>query len=290
MKILLDPLIYWFLDDTEKELNLHYWDKVTTIVEKYFDIKYISSKYFIQLLQRLNKEPFSPKKEQGELKQKIIKRLWQNLDYPNNIINLSDESYAFPNDFFLTTNDELNKYFSNLLGYILANDISCLLCLSIKNHRSKIQSNKQLFIVKHISGEVDSKITEMIQNGSYLLPELAIPDLHNPIPFSELCDYFLELQNEMKKENDDLSVFWKITREVALRNRYELDTIVTNKNNSKNHKRKIYTYNKTHYISADFESGCFELCDRRGKHQGEISYTGTPLSPRDETGSHDINV
>ena len=63
MKILLDPLIYWFADDADKEMNLKYWDKVTSIVEKYFDIRYVSSKYFIQLLQRLNKEPFKLSKE-----------------------------------------------------------------------------------------------------------------------------------------------------------------------------------------------------------------------------------
>ena len=290
MKIILDPLIYWFLDDTEKELNLQYWDKVTSIIEKYFDMNYISSKYFIKLLQRLNKEPFSPKKEQGELKQKIIKRLWQNLDYQNNIGNLNNGPFSFTEDFQLTTNDELNQYFSVILKHILTNDIPCLLCLSRENHKSKIATTNQLFVVRHISGEVNSKITEIIENGNYLKDGLEIPELYNPIPFSDLCDHFLELQNEMKEKDDEISEFWRITQEVALRNRYILDTIVTNKNNNNQHKRKIYTYNKNHYISADFESGCFELCDHRGKHRREISYTGKELSPRDESGGHDIDV
>jgi hypothetical protein len=290
MKILLDPLIYWFVDDIEKELNLQYWDKITSIIEKYFNINYISSKYFIKILQRLNREPFSPKKEQGELKQKIIKRLWQNLDYPNNIENLDNGFFSFPDDYKFSTNDELNQYFSTVLNHIITNNIQCLLCLSRDNHKSKIITINQLFVVRNISGEVDSKITELIENGNYLKDGIETPKLHNPLPFSELCDYFLELQNEMKKVDDEISVFWRVTREVALRNRYSYDQNVTSKNNNDKHKRKIYTYNKKHYISADFESGCFELCDHRGKHQKEISYTGKELSSRDKSGGHDILV
>lgn len=290
MKILLDPLIYWFADDADKEMNLKYWDKVTSIVEKYFDIRYVSSKYFIQLLQRLNKEPFKLSKEENSMKQKIIKRLLLNLDYPNNIDNIDCTNFIFPDNFETTDNDELNKYFSYIVNFLVAQNIHCLLFLSRTNHSVKINDRDNLFFIKHISGQIDSKITEILRGNEYLKPNLPIPQLHNPIPFSELCDYFFELQKEMKKKDDPMSVFWRVTKEVALRNKYTFDDIVTNKNTSEKHKRKIYTYNKKHYISADFETGCFELCDHRGKHQKEISYTGKELSPRDKSGGHDILV
>lgn len=290
MKILLDPLIYWFPNDPEKELNLLYLDKVTLIIEKYFKLKYISSKFFIQIFQRLNKEPFSTSREQNIMRQKIVKRLIQNLDYPNNISDLVCESHMLPNSFKTTNNNELDEYFTKILNYLFVQDFSCVFLLSRKNHKVDLKGMNQIFVVKNISGEVDSKITELIQDGHYLKQELSEPVLSNPLPFSELCDHFLDLQNEMRKKDDAMSVFWRITREVAHRNRYSFDNIVTNKNSSNEHQRKIYTYGKNHYISADFESGCFELCDHRGKHKGEISYTGNKLSPADKTGQHNIKV
>ena len=291
MKILLDPLLYWFPNDSNKEINLTYLNKVTSIIEKYFDIKYVSSKYFIQTLQKLNKEPFSTtSKPQIDMRSSIIKRLMSNLDYPNNLPDINCESFNFTNEFNVTTNDELNKHFSQVVNYLYTSDDSCLLILSIRNFDSNLESQHQLFIVKNISGEVDSKITELISNNQFLRDGLEAPTLTKPLPFSDLCDGFYSLQQEMCKKNDNIVVFWQITKEIALRNRYSYDQNVTSKNNSDNHKRKIYTYNKNHYISADFESGCFELCDHRGKHQGEISYTGNELSPRDKNGGHDILV
>lgn len=291
MKILLDPLLYWFPNNQEKEVNLSYLNKVTSIIEKYFDIKYVSSKNFIQILQRLNKEPFSTiSKPQNDMRNAIIKRLMQNLDYPNNIPDINCSFFKFSDDFNTTEYDELNEHFARITNYLFSSDIPCLLILAICNFKSCLKSQHQLFIVKNISGEVDSKITELISNNQFLKEMLPQPTLLNPLPFSDLCDNFYSLQEAMRKEDDDISVFWRITKEVALRNMYSYDQNVTSKNNSDNHKRKIYTYNKKYYISADFESGCFELCDYRGKHKGEISYIGEKLSPPDKTGGHDIKI
>lgn len=259
-------------------------------MEKYFEIKYISSQFFIQILQRLNKEPFSTSKEQSGMRQKIIKRIFQNLDYPNNICDPNCGNYILPDDFETTNNNELNKYFAKILNYLFIHNFSCILLLSKKNHKVNLTSINQIFVIKNISGEVNSKITDLVQDGSHLKKGLNEPTLSNPLPFSDLCEYFLDLQNEIIRNNDAMSVFRCITREVALRNRYYFDVIVTNKNNSGKHKRMIYTYNKNHYISADFETGCFELCDYKGNHKGEISYVGDKLSPPDKTGRHDIEI
>lgn len=291
MKILLDPLIYWFPNDSEKEANLLYLNKVTSIIEKYFEIKYISSEYLIQIFYKLNKEPFSTtSREQSIMRQNVLRRVLGNLDYPNNIHNFNCEAWVFPDTFKVTRNDELNNYFAKIVDYLFTENIPCLLFLAKQNSKSDIKSKNQLFIIKNISGELDSKITELIMSNQFLKHGLAEPVLANPLPFSDLCDAFKELQYEMMKEDDEISVFWRITREVAFRNRYTFDAIVTNKNTSNEHKRKIYTYDKKHYISADFESGCFELCDHRGKHKREISYIGKELNPRDETCKHDIRV
>ena len=289
MKILLDPLIYWFEDNDNKFENLKYWDKVTEIIEKYFDIKYVSSKTIIKTLHRLNNEPTSFNKQFAEKKQLLIKRLFSNLDYPTNINEENLKSYLLPTEFNITNDNSIDKCFANVLNYIISNNEDCLLFLSLNNHSINI-SARTLFLVKHVSGEIDSKITELIVNNEYIKDGLNVPTLSNPIPFDDLCDHFFELQSNMRKNDSSISVFDRITREVALRNMYRYDEIVSNKNTSTHHKRKIYTYQKKHYISADFESGCFELCDSRGIHQGEISYVGKQISPKDITGKHNITV
>lgn len=289
MKILLDPLIYWIKNDENLLENLRYWDKVSSIVEKYFDIRYVSSKGIIKAIQRLNKEPSNLGKEYSEKRQQLIKRFFNNLDYPNNIDEVESYDYKLPINFNITNDHAIDECFSNILFYMKSNQEECLIFLSLENQKVKMFDDG-LCWVRHISGEINSKITKLIVNRIFLKNGLDIPTLKNPIPFVDLCDHFYDLQNELIGQDDRLNIFEKITAEVALRNLYEFDENVTKKNNNNTHKRKIYTYKKKHYLSADFETGCFELCDYKGIHQGEISYTGNQLSPRDKTHSHDIFV
>lgn len=293
MKILLDPLLYWFDDTKTKNKDFDYLEKVTSIVEKYFNIKYISTNYFIQIVKQINKEPFGYYAVDETRKRKVMQSLLYGLDYQNNINNLDGIAKHKPLlNFSQSKNDTLNEHFMYVLNYIKLHNINCLLMMSLPNQKNEISDfPKSIHVVNHISGEIDSKLTELLLDDNYINQEqILIPNLSCPLPYFELCDHFYYLQKDMQKRDDDLSVFLRITKEVALRNRYVLDKIITNKNNSKKHKRKIYSYNKNHYISADFETGCFELCDNKGKHKGEISYIGEQLSPPDKTGGHDIKV
>ena len=58
--------------------------------------------------------------------------------------------------------------------------------------------------------------------------------------------------------------------------------------NRKGCRRDIYSYLQKIYISVDFESGCFEVYNQRGKHLGEYSYTGEKLHDADKSGKLDI--
>lgn len=289
MKILLDPLIYWFENDENCEEKLGYWSKVINIIEKYFNIKYVSSANILKILMRLNKEPSKLFKEQEGLKQSLIKKIFNNLDYPNNIIEKEDVHFSLPTNFNITNNVLVDKCFSNIVSFIASSSEEYILLLSMSNHGVRIDITN-LFVVNHISGEIDSKITDLMVNKKYLKDGLAVPTLSNPIPFDDLCDHFLDLQNDLKKYDNPKSVFLRVTKEVALRNLYVFDKVITKKNTSSEHQRKIYTYQKHHYLSADFETGSFELHDRKGKHQMEISYTGNQTAPKDKTGKHDIIV
>jgi len=293
MKILLDPLLYWYRKEDDVISNFEYLKHVTLVIEKYFDIKYFSSTYLINVLKTLNREPFGQYKVDKSDKRMVMQRLLTRLDYENNITEDDVKGlYSFPSDFSFSENVELNNSFLYVLDYALSNRMDCLFLLALQNQECEMELVNQLFIVKHISGEINSKLTELIVNNEFIKNQTFIlPTINNPLPNKEICNYFYCLQCSMvRKGNSRLSVFLEITKEVALRNGYTFDRDITNKNNSDKHKRKIYNYNKSHYISADFETGCFELCDKKGRHHGEFSYVGDQIGQADTSGSHDIVV
>lgn len=292
MKILLDPLLYWFKGSYYEKEYFDYLDKVTKIIEKYFNIKYFSTTELINIVQRINKEPFGQYRIDETRKRNIAHRLLVGLDYDNNVNNVNDSlPYSLPTDFISSTNNDLNNHFRCLLRYVLDNrDDNYLILLSLPNHENRINDFDYIFFIRHISGEINSKITDLIKNHEFIKDNLPEPTLSDPLPNADLCDHFYDLQQEMRKHDTDMSVFFRITKEVAFRNNYKYDRIVSNKNDNDDHKREIYTFNKRQFISADFESGCFELHNSRGKHKGEYSYEGKQISPPDESGRHDIKI
>lgn len=67
---------------------------------------------------------------------------------------------------------------------------------------------------------------------------------------------------------------------------YTKNNQVTRMNN-----RPIYHNEvKRMYISPDYLHGTLELCDERGKHQGEINYLGDITGKADAAGNHDIRI
>ena len=99
----------------------------------------------------------------------------------------------------------------------------------------------------------------------------------------------------VKKGKDKLEVYSEVAKEVANRNTFIFNKNVSDKNknkgaNKKKNKREIYDLDNKIYISTDFESGCFEYYNSKGKQQGERSYTDEKLSPPDKTGGHDIKI
>lgn len=294
MKVILDPLIYWFLDNENTSENFGYFKKVVETINKYFDVKYIFSPCLCEIMQKLNKEPhYKLSREEQIVKSRLISLLIKNFDYTNSI-QVKDKVQNTFSCLKKTDNLELNNHVYSLVNEIIKNNIECLFLLSIPNHISTIEQNStsKLYFVKNISGEIDSKITDMIENEIHLKESgKIIPTLSTPLPYKDLCDSFYSLQQYMLSNGlDRMSVFKKVTREVALRNHYTLDKDVTRKNNTSLHHREIYTYKKEQYISSDFESGAFELCDKKGKHKDEITYIGEFQNKQDKTGSHDIIV
>lgn len=165
-----------------------------------------------------------------------------------------------------------------------------------RKHKFNIKKpQNHVYIINHIYEEIDSNLAYFILNNIYV-KNILRPNIDSPLPNKELCKDYYDLQKRRIETGDDkLQIYSSIAKEVASRNTYIFNKEVSqkNKNKSKNYKknkREIYDINGKIYISTDFESGCFEFYNSKGKHQGEFSYTNNSLSPPDETGRHDIIV
>lgn len=69
--------------------------------------------------------------------------------------------------------------------------------------------------------------------------------------------------------------YWTLYgKEVSERNGYVFNSVITKKNISKKHKRKIFDKEKKIFTSIDFEHGALEICDQSGKWIAEYGYGG----------------
>ena len=208
--------------------------------------------------------------------------------FDSNMITPSENSsyngLGFSPEFIGKINFLLNHY----------NDI--IIPVTQTKHDMEIKSPCiHVYIINHIYEELQSNIAYFITQNMFI-SNIIKPSINSPLPYKDLCKNYYNLQKDLiNKGHDKLEVFSDVAKEVANRNTYIINKKISNKNknksnNSKKSKREIYDSDNKMYISTDFESGCFEYYNSKGKHQGELSYTGTKLSYRDETGNHDINV
>lgn len=199
------------------------------------------------------------------------------------IENISYNSLNFSSDFIGEITYLLDKY------------INVIIPVTPNKHKCDVKKiGEHVYIVNHVLQELDSNISFFIRNNLFM-QNIINPSLNNPLPNKEICEEYFLLQREMITSGyDTLNTYSKIAKEVAMRNRYIYNRNVSVKNKSKNSikskRREIYDYNKKQYVSTDFESGCFEVYNKNGIHQGESSYIGDLISPADNTGSHNIIV
>ncbi|MCC5944402.1 MAG: hypothetical protein JJT94_05660 [Bernardetiaceae bacterium] len=93
-----------------------------------------------------------------------------------------------------------------------------------------------------------------------------------------------------------IAVIRKIAKKIAKANLYKYDPDLSRYNSKKNTNKKdtpfqIFKqgYGKNLiYLSTDFEKGTFEVCNAKGKHQGEYRFDGMLNSKADKNGGHDI--
>ncbi|MCI9355855.1 hypothetical protein [Thomasclavelia cocleata] len=88
-------------------------------------------------------------------------------------------------------------------------------------------------------------------------------------------DYVIkEIQNKKMNQSEKIALFEKIGDTVAKYNFYKRNKILSSKNSTPSRKRIVYTkiQNKDFHLSLDFESGGFEVFDKKYIHQGQYNF------------------
>ncbi|TAE11710.1 MAG: hypothetical protein EAZ95_13290 [Bacteroidetes bacterium] len=109
----------------------------------------------------------------------------------------------------------------------------------------------------------------------------------NYLPLASVSDLLVKgdwqkFRQEIKeKESEKMAIISQIGRQVALLNGYSYSKEISDLNKSNNKKREIYEAGDGRekiYLSCDFESGGFEICDFSGTHLGEFGFHGRKTS------------
>jgi len=110
-----------------------------------------------------------------------------------------------------------------------------------------------------------------------------------------------ELYRKIFGADERIALIMKLAPFVAQRNFYKYNQDLSNHNDKTNTNRgkKTTPYqifekgvgrNKV-YLSTDFETGAFEICDYKGSHIGEYFFNGNyNKNSKDESGGHDIVI
>lgn len=83
-----------------------------------------------------------------------------------------------------------------------------------------------------------------------------------------------------------IAKFKDIAKQTAAENKWSRNSLLEKKNPG----RTIYTDENGLNYSLDTQHGRFEVVDIKGKHQGEIDFSGKQTKTADLTGQHDLNV
>lgn len=292
MRIILDPQLIWF-DKNDEDKEFLYLEQVVDFIYKYLDISYLPTDQFIKLLSTMAKDPMGEYRENSELKNDIISKIWKSLDFTNSddIIYIEDVAeLKIPDSFRIVGRDDIKKYTNNLWKLMLDGNQEILFFLGRQNHKWNVIIKDNLHFVKHIYKELNSYLGELFSKGEIIKTESIVkPTKDNPLPNSELCKEYSKMRIVFIENGDgDISNFKALGKEVAYRNGYQFNSDLTRINNSAI--REIYSSkNKTEvHLSIDVEHGAIEVCDIEGHHMGEFSYEGELL--KGPQPNHDIKI
>jgi len=166
----------------------------------------------------------------------------------------------------------------------------------------KGETLEQIVSVRHASAL--NHIDEQKDWLDYLIGHKLIGQAWNPsenyfprLDYSNLLvengnwETFRQKRDKTASYYERLAVIRDYGEKVAERNGYKHDVKISTLNSSATVKRIIFGAGKGKdkiYLSIDFETGGFEVCNYLGEHMGEYFYDGAKVS--DKKAGHDIKV
>ncbi|MDM8522448.1 hypothetical protein QUF80_03675 [Desulfococcaceae bacterium HSG8] len=126
------------------------------------------------------------------------------------------------------------------------------------------------------------------------------PSLEKLLPRVKLSDMLVDgdwnkFRDKLKKyPNEKNTTIQEMAKHVAEINGYKYNQEISTLNQKLSKSmRLIFEAGKGNdkiYLSADFETGAFEVCDYRGNHLGEYNFKGKRTKPPDRSGKHNIRL
>lgn len=223
------------------------------------------------------------------------------------IMQLSPKIDDF-NDYISLPNNQMQKFslssffddFCKHIGYVYLNKINYIVFYGRLNKFDDIVhfSLNYQGCKEDISFSPIYEITELFNDSirKILLSNVkynCIPTVNSPLPNIDICRDYIDIKNKMIKDgNDTIEVYRKIGTEVALRNNYKYDELLTHINSNNGCIRHIFKSNSSPYLylSIDVRHGNFEVCDSKGYHIDEYTYDNVKQNKHDSTGKHDIKL
>lgn len=269
-KILFDDLLY--SNDTEQH---KYFNNLVETISLYFDAPII---YFFPF--GVNRKSNSYSAALQNINKKILltkKQIKYNLNDVHDVSDDELESLGFSKKF-------IGKIY--YIRNIYPNDVIIVPLAYSKSNRNLSVKNtgKYIFYVGNYDEEVESNISNWICDDTYI--HIPHSNFDDKFPANKLCNGYDKWRTEILQPNysgDKISDFTKIGHEVAMRNHYIYDSVLSSLNSRKakpdkngNHpKRHIFKSNKRDvYLSIDFENGGFEIYNKNAIHQGQFKFNG----------------
>jgi uncharacterized protein YqfB (UPF0267 family) len=144
---------------------------------------------------------------------------------------------------------------------------------------------------EHIKVKHASKPEHITEHKVWILKKKSLskpyinPSLYNILPNKKISNQLVDnnwgkFREKLKQYPDDKNAMIKeMAKNVADINGYKYNKRISSINSTKKKLRDIYEtvdkHNNKIYLSTDFETGAFELCNHKGEHQGEYGFNGT---------------
>lgn len=296
MKIVLDPNIYLLSESNNCNIydefsHLEYFDKIVEFINEFQFAKILCTDLFNEEIctylqdypwnQYMNLNAFSL----VTIQRKLLRNLEENYHViVNEDVADSKFNFNYPN------RKELCESFFKTISYVHNNHIDILIFFGECHHHI---SRPVSFICKGEEVNHNPVNNPYLDSHSHLIKLLMScekcnkePSLNELFPNALLSNALAEdfIKKAKRTGSDKIALIEVYSREIALRNGYIENRSLSIKNyrlSKKKSKRLVFESNGREkiYLSADFESGGFEVFNHVPIHLGQFSFTGSKIKP-----------